>query len=90
MNRRILHFVAALLSLLGPGAVAQVPFTVAPCGCGSVASVSMPRSSYMLPMRSVGLTGRSATDSPVLSDAPTTCPPLNPPPATTEENTLPK
>ena len=48
-----------------------------------------PSSSYMLPMRSHGYTGRSLTSSPLASEAPTTWPPLNPPPATTAEKTLP-
>ena len=48
-----------------------------PMGCGSLASGSIPSSSYMLPMTSHGYTGRSFTASPFASDAPTTWPPLS-------------
>src|ERR1039457_7672645 len=61
-----------------------------PSGFGSFALPSMPSSSYMLPIRSTGYTGRSFTSSPRASDAPTTWPPLNPPPATSTENNLPQ
>ena len=70
-------------------ASASMAWTSSPSGWGSLASASMPSNWYTLAIRSQGYTGLSFTVSPLVSEAPTTRPPLKPPPATTDEKTRP-
>ncbi len=87
----ILHIISfSRPPMVTPSSAVGVTWTVSPWGLGNFPSGSMPSSSYMLAMRSQGYTGRSFTCSPFASEAPTTRPPLKPPPASTAEKTCPQ